>query len=100
MGDLKMYNFVTGHEYTGKNIATLLDEGFNEGDEFCTFRQALDHYKIKGKSMKGSKTVATLMTVSDDDDKEEKKKTKKPKYFRVFERSSLEAVLKSNGVGV
>lgn len=104
MGEKKMINFVNGHEYTGINVNTLLDLDYNEGDEFCTFRQALDFYKIKGKQMKGTKTVASLVFMSEDEeeDKETKEvsKKKKKKYFRVFERSSLEQKLTENGVRV
>jgi len=99
-----MINFVNGHEYSGINVATLLDLNYDTHDEFCTFRQALDFYKIKGKQMKGTKTVASLVYMSEDEDEDketkEVTKTKKKKYFRVFERTSLEAKLTNNGVRV
>jgi len=54
--------------------------------------------------MKGTKTVASLVFMSEDEeeDKETKEvsKKKKKKYFRVFERTSLEAKLAENGVRV
>ena len=39
-----MVNFTTNVEYTGCNIATLWEAGFNEGDEFATFHQARKFY--------------------------------------------------------
>ena len=36
-----MMNFVTGHEYSGKNAEILMDLGFDETDAFVTFKQAI-----------------------------------------------------------
>lgn len=90
-----MINFTTNVEYTGCNIATLWEAGFNEGDEFATFYQARKFYNATGKELKGAKAVARLMTIVLKKDKEGKEK-KVPKYFSVFERTDLEKVIASN----
>lgn len=90
-----MVNFTTNVEYTGCNIATLWEAGFNEGDEFATFHQARKFYNATGKELKGAKAVARLMTIVLKKDKEGKEK-KVPKYFSVFERTDLEKVIASN----
>jgi len=90
-----MVNFTTNVEYTGCNIATLWEAGFNEGDEFATFHQARKFYNATGKELKGAKAVARLMTIVLKKDKEGKEK-KVPKYFSVFEKTDLEKVIASN----
>ena len=40
-----MINYVTGNEYTGQNYNTLAACGFDDGDAFVTFKQAI---KIDG----------------------------------------------------
>ena len=90
-----MINFITNVEYTGCNIATLMEAGFNEGDEFATFNQVRKAWNLSGKELKGAKAVARLMTIVLKKDKEGKEK-KVPKYFSVFERTDLEKVIASN----
>ena len=46
-----MINFTTKQEYQGSNI----DELNGLGTEFCTFRQAIDFFKLSGKELKGAK---------------------------------------------
>ena len=41
-----MINYVTGHEYSGQNFTTLMMAGYDEGDSFVTFKQAI---KLDGK---------------------------------------------------
>ena len=90
-----MNNFTTNVEYTGCNITTLMEAGFNEGDEFATFNQVRKAWNLSGKQLKGAKAVAKLMTIVTKKDKEGKEK-KVPKYFSVFERTDLEKVIASN----
>ena len=90
-----MNNFITNVEYTGCNITTLMEAGFNEGDEFATFNQVRKAWNLSGKQLKGAKAVAKLMTIVTKKDKEGKEK-KVPKYFSVFELSELRAVVRKN----
>tara|TARA_R100000544_G_C2192437_1_gene42374 strand:- start:214 stop:513 length:300 start_codon:yes stop_codon:yes gene_type:complete len=90
-----MINFITNVEYTGCNIATLMEAGFNEGDEFATFNQVRKAWNLSGKELKGAKAVARLMTIVLKKDKEGKEK-KVPKYFSVFELTELQAVVRKN----
>jgi len=90
-----MNNFITNVEYTGCNITTLIDAGFNEGDQFATFNQVRKAWNLSGKQLKGAKAVAKLMTIVIKKDKEGKEK-KVPKYFSVFELSELRAVVRKN----
>jgi len=90
-----MNNFITNVEYTGCNITTLIDAGFNEGDQFATFNQVRKAWNLSGKELKGAKAVATLMTIVTKKDKEGKEK-KVPKYFSVFELSELQAIVRKN----
>jgi len=90
-----MNNFTTNVEYTGCNITTLLEAGFNEGDEFATFNQARKFFHLNGKELKGAKAVAKLMTIVIKKDKEGKEK-KVPKYFSVFEKKELLNVMITN----
>ena len=90
-----MNNFITNVEYTGCNITTLIDAGFNEGDQFATFNQVRKAWNLSGKQLKGAKAVAKLMTIVTKKDKEGKEK-KVPKYFSVFELSELRAVVRKN----
>ena len=59
-----MQNAVTGNFYTGKNEATLLAAGYDEGDMFVTFKQAIKLDGISGKALKGIKKAATLVRFS------------------------------------
>ena len=90
-----MNNFITNVEYTGCNITTLIDAGFNEGDQFATFNQVRKAWNLSGKQLKGAKAVAKSMTIVIKKDKEGKEK-KVPKYFSVFELSELRAVVRKN----
>ena len=90
-----MINFITNVEYTGCNITTLMEAGFNEGDEFATFNQVRKAWNLSGKELKGAKAVARLMTIVLKKDKEGKEK-KVPKYFSVFELTELQAVVRKN----
>jgi len=97
----QMKNFINGNEYTGGNVTTLEDAGFADASEFATFRQIKKHFNLQGKEMKGAKSVATLMRVVVKkvvNKKTGKKEDKKfPKYFSVFEKNEVIAVLQSNG---
>jgi len=90
-----MNNFTTNVEYTGCNITTLMEAGYDESNEFATFNQARKFWELSGKELKGAKACARLITIVLKKDKEGKEK-KVPKYFSVFEKSELEAVIASN----
>jgi|SRR6056300_597431 len=99
-----MRNFVSKAEYQGSNIEELINAGFEEGSEFCTFNQAKKHFNLNGKELKGAKSCARLMKIVEKKvinkltNKEEKKKV--PNYFNVFEKNHIEAVIAENtGVG-
>ena len=85
-----MINYVTGHEYSGKNETTLLMAGYDEGDAFVTFKQAIKLDGISGKSLKGLKKTASLIRFTKELDKDTGKWEKKPRYFSVFH---IDAVL-------
>ena len=95
-----MNNFTTNTEYTGSNITTLEDAGFDESNEFATFKQAVKHWNLTGKELKGAKSVARLMKIVIK--KQFNKKTgqledkKVPVTFSVFEKNELLAVIESN----
>lgn len=95
-----MLNFTTKKEYQGSN----LDQLNGLGNEFCTFHQAVDYFKLSGKELKGAKSCARLMKIVDRDvfnkisNKKEKKKV--PVYFNVFEKNHLISVLTQNGIEV
>ena len=91
-----MINFTTNRPYTGQNIETL--EGL--GSEFCTYKQAIKHFDITGKLLKGSKSCARLVTIVEKEiiNKDgAKEKKKEPNYFSVFEKNHLIETIKSNG---
>ena len=96
-----MINFTTQTEYQGSNIDELENAGFDFGSEFCTFRQAVNYFKLTGKELKGAKSCATLMTVVEKEivnkitNKKEKKKV--PFYFKVFEKNHLIETIQANG---
>ena len=46
-----MINYVTGNEYTGQNLYTLALAGYNQNDSCVTFKQAIKHDGISGKSL-------------------------------------------------
>ena len=72
-----MQNAVTGHYYTGKNEATLLAAGYDEGDLFVTFKQAIKMDGISGKALKGIKKAASLVRYSKTEKEQEEKITSK-----------------------
>ena len=81
-----MQNAVTGNYYTGKNEATLLAAGYDEGDLFVTFKQAIKLDGISGKALKGIKKAASLVRFSKTEKVEEDgKMVAKPIYFSVFD---------------
>ena len=82
-----MINYVTGHEYSGKNETTLLMAGFDEGDAFVTFKQAIKLDGISGKGLKGIKKAASLVRFSKTEEVEDEsgKLVAKPIYFSVFD---------------
>jgi len=87
-----MMNAVTGTTYSGKNAQTLLAAGFDEGDLFVTFKQAISLDGISGKALKGLKSVATLVRYSKATEKDETgKEVKKPIYFSVFDLNDVMA---------
>ena len=84
-----MINYLTKQAYTGKNIDILMASGYQEGDSFLTFRQALKLDGVTSQTMKGLKKCATLMYVKEVEDKETGKIVKKPKYFSVFDANQI-----------
>tara|TARA_R100000278_G_scaffold116700_1_gene96260 strand:- start:522 stop:809 length:288 start_codon:yes stop_codon:yes gene_type:complete len=92
-----MINFTTKKEYTGQNIETL--DGL--GSEFCTYKQAIKHFDISGKLLKGAKACAKLINVSEQEEVDKKTGSisikKKTNYFWVFEKNHLIETIKSNG---
>lgn len=89
-----MINFTTKKEYQGTNFDQLL----GKGTEFCTFRQAIDFFKLSGKELKGAKSCARLMKILDKEIVKNGKKEKKkiPFYFNVFEKNHLIQTIQSN----
>jgi len=81
-----MINHVTRHEYQGQNAANLMALGFDETDEFVTFKQAIKLPGLNGKVLKGIKSKATLVRYSrvEKVQDEKGKQTPKPIYFAVF----------------
>lgn len=84
-----MINYLTKREYTGQNVEILMASGYQEGDSFLTFKQALKLDGVTGKTMKGLKKCATLMFVKETEDKETGKVVKTPKYFSVFDAKEI-----------
>ena len=86
-----MQNAVTGNFYTGKNEATLLAAGYDEGDLFVTFKQAIKLDGISGKALKGIKKAATLVRFSKNQTEtdENGKTVAKPIYFSVFDLNEV-----------
>ena len=86
------FNQLSGVEYTGQNVATLMDLGFEEGDTFVTFRQALKLPGMSGKKMKGMKKCATLVMYKLKEDPENPGRfIKAPKWFGVFDAKEVMA---------
>ena len=86
-----MQNAVTGNFYTGKNEATLLAAGYDEGDLFVTFKQAIKLDGISGKALKGIKKAATLVRFSKNQTETDEtgKTVAKPIYFSVFDLNEV-----------
>lgn len=82
-----MINFVTGYEYSGKNATTLEALGFEDGDAFVTFKQAIKLPGISGKQLKGIKKAASLVRYSKTEKEQDEsgKMVAKPIYFSVFD---------------
>jgi len=92
-----MNNFTTNLEYTGCNITTLMEAGYDDANEFATFRQVVADWNLTGKELKGAKACARLMTIVLKKDKKGVEK-KVPKYFNVFEKNELLTIVMANGV--
>ena len=86
-----MMNAVTGTVYSGKNVETLLGLGFDEGDLFVTFKQAIKLEGISGKALKGIKKAATLIRFSKHEKELDEKGISKPKaiFFSVFDLNEV-----------
>ena len=86
-----MMNAVTGTEYSGKNVDTLLAAGYDEGDLFVTFKQAIKLEGLSGKQLKGIKKAATLVRYSrtEKEQDEKGKMVAKPIYFSVFDLNEV-----------
>lgn len=82
-----MINYVTGYEYSGKNADTLAGLGFEDGDAFVTFKQAIKLPGISGKQLKGIKKAASLVRFSKTEKEQDEngKMVAKPIYFSVFD---------------
>ena len=86
-----MQNAVTGHYYTGKNEATLLAAGYDEGDLFVTFKQAIKMDGISGKALKGIKKAASLVRYSKTEKEQDEngQMVAKPIFFSVFDLNEV-----------
>ena len=92
-----MENYLTKREYTGANVDTLLEAGYDEGDKFVTFKQALKLPEVTGKNLKGIKKAATLFFFKEEEDKVTGEKIKRKKYFSVFDvKDVIETVIINN----
>ena len=92
------FNQSSGVEYTGQNVSTLLQLGFEEGDTFVTFKQAIKLPGMSGKKMKGLKKAATLVMYKNKEDPENPGKfIKAPRWFSVFAYSDISKVMKVAG---
>ena len=94
-----MLNFTTNKNYQGSNLTAL--SGL--GSEFCTFKQAVNHYDLpSGSLLKGMKSCARLKKIVTKEvvnklsGKKEKKKV--PMFFSVFEKNHIENILMDNGL--
>ena len=86
-----MMNAVTGTVYSGKNVETLLANGYDEGDLLVTFKQAIKLEGISGKALKGIKKAASLVRYSktETETDETGKQVAKPIYFSVFDLNEV-----------
>tara|TARA_B100000427_G_C15474180_1_gene579919 strand:+ start:1007 stop:1273 length:267 start_codon:yes stop_codon:yes gene_type:complete len=88
-----MQNLVTGHEYSGGNFDILCASGYDEGDLFVTFKQAIKHFGVSGKSLKGLKAAASLIRFVTKEEDGEKKKVPIP--FSVFHVNDVQEKINS-----
>ena len=91
-----MKNYLTKKEYSGQNIDTLYEAGYNETDAFVTFKQALKLDGVTGKSLKGIKKAATLFFLKKEEDKKTGKEKTTRRYFTVFNIKDVFSTVKSN----
>ena len=86
-----MQNAVTGTRYSGRNEETLLAAGYDEGDLFVTFKQAIALEGISGKALKGIKKAATLIRFSKTEKEQDESGNlvAKPIYFSVFDLNEV-----------
>ena len=89
-----MINYVTGYEYSGKNATTLEALGFEDGDAFVTFKQAIKYLEgVSGATMKGLTKAATLYRYKKEKNEESGKVELKPIPFSVFDLEDIEKKL-------
>lgn len=79
------YNYVTKQEYTGKN-AQILE--MTNVKRVCTFKQALSLPGVSGKTMKGLKSIATLVRYSKNEN-EDGSVSARPFFFNVFDADQI-----------
>ena len=72
------------YDYTGKNVDTLESLGYDDSDNFVTFKQALKIDGVSGKKLKGIKAAARLVMYKMKEDEESGKKRLTPRFFSVF----------------
>jgi len=80
-----MKNYLTGYEYSGANVDILMASGFDEDDQFVTFKQALKIPGVSGKKLKGIKKAASLVRYREVEDDETGSTKKVPTYYAVFD---------------
>lgn len=78
-----MFNFFTKNEYSGSNVDTLMEAGF-ESEFWMTFNQArmLGRKVLKGST--GTQIIKIVVKEIKDKETGEIKKKKVPKYYTVF----------------
>tara|TARA_R110000796_G_scaffold230769_2_gene348527 strand:- start:634 stop:924 length:291 start_codon:yes stop_codon:yes gene_type:complete len=91
-----MKNYLTKKEYSGQNIDTLYEAGYNETDAFVTFKQALKLDGVTGKSLKGIKKAATLFFLKKEEDKKTGEEKTTRRYFTVFNIKDVFSTVESN----
>ena len=83
------------YDYTGKNVDTLESLGYDDSDNFVTFKQAIKLDGVSGKKLKGIKAAARLVMYKMVEDEESGKKRLTPRYFSVF--NVKDVMKKANG---
>lgn len=91
-----MKNYLTKKDYTGSNVEILEELGFNEDDQFLTFKQALKIKGVSGNCLKGIKSCATLFFFKEEEDKKTGEKVKVKKFFNVFNAKDVLERIKTN----